>query len=155
MRAERDAAVAELPPEIAAVLPRRLAEHLRVVVLESLWVFRADEDAAELEVVELHVLLSPFRAAMGCNVRAPDGEFGRTDANLYENVVRHRLAARFRSVDPLAGDARSHRCPGRGGRLRARAGRDPGLGPAPALAAGGRRQVGRWRGDPRLNVDEL
>src|SRR4051812_39623735 len=105
-----------------------------------------------LSFMSCYPLSVPPWAAMS----APGMEnLDETDANLYENVVRHRLAAPFRSVDPLAGDARSHRRTRGGGRLRARGGRDPGLGSAPALAAGGRRQVGRWRGDPRFHIDEL
>ena len=56
---------------------------------------------------------------------------------------RHRLAARLRSGDPLAGHARPDRRARRGGRRRARAGRDRGLGRAAARAPGAGRPVGR------------
>ena len=55
----------------------------------------------------------------------------------------HRLAARLRPLDPLAGDARPDRRAGRCRRRRAREGRDRGLGRAPARPPGRRRPVGR------------
>src|SRR5207253_3539506 len=46
--AERDARVAELPTEIAAVLPPWLAEELRVVRLELCGIVRSDQHTVEL-----------------------------------------------------------------------------------------------------------
>ena len=67
---------------------------------------------------------------------------------------RHRLAARFGPVDPLAGDARPDRRARGGGRGRARAGRHRGRGRAAARAPGGRRPVGRRGVEPRVGLHD-
>src|SRR5439155_20182632 len=62
--AERDARVAELPTEIAAVLPPWLAEELRVIRLELRGIVRSDQ-----HTVELH-RPSPFSDGRSCIPRA-------------------------------------------------------------------------------------
>src|SRR5438445_8942038 len=53
MRPEGDHRLAELPTEITPVLKRRLAEDLRVVVLERARVFRSDQQSLEFHALPL------------------------------------------------------------------------------------------------------
>src|SRR6266508_2444628 len=62
------------------------------------------------------------------------------------------VAARFRPLDPLAGDARPGRSAREGGRGRASAGRDRGCGGPAARHAGDRRVVGRRGMEPRVGL---
>src|SRR5207247_4502130 len=53
VRPERDPALLELPAEVAAVFPGRLAEQLRVIRLEALRILGADQYATELHFTPL------------------------------------------------------------------------------------------------------